>query len=87
METQMHTINNLKEMEIIDINTGAKIGYIKDFKIDCEDNKIVSIIIPSLKLSWFTKSNFIEIDWKNVIKIGIDVILVDGKELLLSSEE
>ena len=87
MEIQMHTINNLKEMEIVDINTGAKIGYIRDFKIDCEEHKIVSIIIPSSKLSWFNKSNFFELEWAKVVKIGIDVILVDGKELVSSMEE
>ena len=83
METQMHSIGNLKAMEVIDINTGAKIGFIKDFRIDIEEFKIISIIIPSLKITWFNKNNFIEIPWEKVTKVGVDVILVDGNDILL----
>ncbi len=86
MEIQMHSICNLKNMEVIDVNTGAKIGFIKDFKIDCEEFKIVSIIIPSFKMALFNKSNFIEIPWERVIKVGIDVILVNGEDILLESQ-
>ena len=86
MELQMFSMGNLKTMEVIDINSGGKIGYIKDFKIDCEAFKIVSIIIPSLKLTWFNKNNFIEIPWDRVTKVGVDVILVDGADFVLSDE-
>ena len=87
MEIQMHSIGSLKTMEVIDINTGAKMGFIKDFKVDCDEFKIVTIIIPSMKLAWFNKSNFLEIPWNRVTKVGVDVILVDGKDFLLSTEE
>ena len=40
----------MRNMEVIDILTGTKIGYIKDFKIDCDDNRIISLILP-----WRTK--------------------------------
>jgi len=87
METQMHSIGNLKTMEVIDVNTGAKIGFIKDLKIDCDGFKILSIIIPALKITWFNKNNFIEIPWERVKKVGVDVILVDGSDFLLATEE
>lgn len=85
MEIQMHSIGNLRMMEVIDINTGTKMGFIKDLKIDCDEYKVVSLILPSQKMSWFNKNNFLEIPWNRVKKVGIDVILVDGADLLLSS--
>ena len=87
MEIQMHSIGSLKTMEVIDVNTGAKIGFIKDLKIDCGEFRIISIIIPALKITWFNKNNFIEIPWERVRKVGVDVILVDWSDLLLNVEE
>ncbi|MDP4088160.1 MAG: YlmC/YmxH family sporulation protein [Bacillota bacterium] len=78
MEMNMHSINNLKVMEVIDINTGAKIGFIKDIKIDCDDYKIEALLLPGQqKNSWFGKQEMLEIPWERVKKVGIDVILVD----------
>ncbi len=82
MELPMFAINNLRVMEIIDINSGSKLGYIKDFKIDCEAYKVVSIIIPLQKSGWFSKKNDIEIPWEKIKKIGIDVILIDGEGII-----
>ncbi|WP_027623335.1 YlmC/YmxH family sporulation protein [Clostridium lundense] len=83
MEMGYFSINNLKTMEIIDINSGVKLGYIKDLKIDTDECKVLSIILPSQKMSWFGKDNDIEIPWEKVKKIGLDVILVDGSEYVM----
>ncbi|WP_123054139.1 YlmC/YmxH family sporulation protein [Clostridium sp. JN-1] len=85
-DESLYSIVNLKAMEIIDINTGTKMGLIKDFKVDCEQNKIISIIIPSGKMSWFGKSDDIEIPWENIRKIGVDVILVDGEDFIINNK-
>lgn len=77
MELSMHSINNLKVMEVIDINTGSKMGFIKDIKVDCEEYKIISILLPIQKNSWFGRFDTLEIPWEKVKKVGIDVILVD----------
>ena len=39
MELNMHSLNNLRVMEVVDINLGAKLGYIRDLKIDCDESK------------------------------------------------
>lgn len=82
MEEALFSIQNLKTMEVIDVSSGARIGYIKDFKIDCENYKIISILLPSSIISWFGKNNDIEIPWDRVKKVGLDIILVDGNEYL-----
>ena len=80
MELELHSLNALKNMEVIDILTGTKIGFIRDFKINCDDNKIISLILPGEIKSWFGKEDEKEILWKDIIKIGKDVILVNTKE-------
>ena len=86
MESLMFAINNLRQMEIIDINSGSKMGYIKDLKVDCEEYRIVSIILPTQKSTWFNKNNSVEIPWEKVKKIGVDVILVDGSDVNMDNE-
>lgn len=86
MESLMFSINNLRQMEIIDISSGSKMGYIKDLRVDCEEYRIISILLPSIKSSWFNKNNSIEIAWEKVKKIGVDVILVDGSEINMENE-
>ncbi|MGL5867629.1 PRC-barrel domain-containing protein, partial [Clostridium chrysemydis] len=46
MEENLHSINSMKNMEIIDINNGRKIGFIIDIKIDCENDKVLSLVLP-----------------------------------------
>ena len=75
MELELHSLNAMRNMEVIDILTGSKIGYISDFKIDCDTNKIVSLILPGEIKSWFSKDDNIEILWNDIVKIGSDVIL------------
>lgn len=87
MEKSLYSIGNLRSMEVIDTSTGAKLGYIKDLKIDCNEYKIISIILPDQKVSWFGKSEGIEIPWEKVTKIGIDVVLIDGSDLNLDDKE
>ncbi|MBW9155961.1 YlmC/YmxH family sporulation protein [Clostridium sp. FP2] len=86
MDSLMFAINNLRQMEIIDLNSGSKMGYIKDLKVDCEEYRIISIILPTQKSSWFNKNNSIEIPWEKVKKIGVDVILVDGSDANIENE-
>ena len=80
MELELHSLNAMRNMEVIDILTGTKIGFIRDFKIDCDDNKIISLILPGEIKSWFGKEDEKEILWKDIIKIGKDVILVNTKD-------
>lgn len=80
MESELHSLNAMRNMEVIDILTGSKIGFIRDFKINCDDNKIISLILPGEIKSWFGKEDEKEILWKDIIKIGTDVILINTKD-------
>ena len=84
-ENKFHSINAIKNMEVIEINSGAKIGYIKDIKIDYDDKRILSIILPGESKGWFNKSDDLDISWEKIFKVGKDVILVDCKDIVFES--
>ena len=54
--------------------------------MDCEDYRIISILLPTQKSSWFNKNNSVEIPWEKIKKIGVDVILVDGSDIDIENE-
>lgn len=81
MEEILHSLNTIKSMEVIDIITGSKIGFVKDLVVDCENYKIISLLLPNPKIGWFSKKNDIEIPWNQIYKIGLDVILVNYKSI------
>ena len=73
----LHSLNAIRAMEVIDIRTGCKLGFVQDLVIDISESKIISIIIPAAGKNWFNREDDIEIQWEKVIKAGMDVILVD----------
>ena len=79
-EERLFSLKDLKNLEVIDINEGRKLGYIIDVKVDCDNYKVLSIILPMEKTSWFGKQEVIEIDWDDVVKVGIECILVNIRE-------
>lgn len=80
-EVLLHSLNALRTMEVIDIKTGTKLGYIKDLVIDIEDSKVLSILIPGTQKGWFSKEEDIEIPWNKVKKAGMEVIIIDSSEI------
>lgn len=77
----LHSLNALRTMEVIDIKTGTKMGFIKDFVIDIKESKVVSILLPGMPKGWFGKDEDIEIPWNKVKKAGIEVIIIDSADI------
>lgn len=72
-------LSDLQSKNIVNINDGRNIGTIMDVKIDEQTGCIVSLILEGGK-NFFSFSNRgidTEINWKNIEKIGEDVILVN----------
>lgn len=70
-------LSELQNKDIIDMETGSKIGNIIDISFT-NDGNLDLIIVEKSKfiISYFTSSNEIEIKWEQIKKIGEDVILV-----------
>lgn len=68
-------LSDLQSKDIIDITDGRKIGSIIDISINNEGN-IVELSIRKRKLIFFS-NGIVKLKWKQIDKIGKDVILVN----------
>jgi Uncharacterized conserved protein len=73
--------NTLQCKEVININTGCKIGYVCDIILDDRCLCVVALIVHSASLfgffNVFRAEEELEINMSRVVNIGEDVILVD----------
>ena len=72
-------LSDLQNKNIVSISDGRNIGNIIDVKIDEQTGTIQSLVIETTKnfFSFFNKGIDTEISWRNIEKIGEDVILVN----------
>lgn len=74
----MVKISDFQIKDVVNISDGKKLGNIGDIDINLTTGKIEAIIITGSGrvLSFFGKNEEVVIPWKNILKIGHDVILV-----------
>jgi len=65
--------------DVVNVVDGRRLGMIKDFDLDVEVGRIRSVLLPGSGkiLGFFGRNDDLEIPWDNIIKIGVDVILVN----------
>lgn len=76
----MVKISDLRAREVINITDGRRLGPIKDIDIDLDEGRICAIIMPSYGarlMGFFARENEIVIPWDKIVRIGVDVILVE----------
>lgn len=71
-------ISEFQTKDVVDVSDGKKLGNIGDFDINVTTGKIQAIIISGQGrvLGFFGKDEEFVIPWRNIVKIGEDVILV-----------
>ncbi len=70
------TFSMLRTKEVINTQDGKKLGKVCDVVLCHPENKWIGIVVPNGR-SWNPKKNGLFIDFKQVVKIGEDVILVN----------
>lgn len=75
----MITISELRKKEVINVRDGKRLGFVCDLDIDLCKGQIRALIVPapSRWFSVFGKESDYVINWDNIVRIGIDVILVN----------
>lgn len=59
------------------LSTAKKIGTVSDLELDLREGKIDAIVVPyNKKFGWLGGGTEIVIPWRNIVKIGADVVLV-----------
>jgi YlmC/YmxH family sporulation protein len=79
----MVRISEFQLKDVVNVADGKKLGNIGDIEINLQTGKIDAIIISGSGkiLGFFGKDEDVIIPWKNILKIGEDVILVRYKEV------
>lgn len=65
----------LRSKEVVNVNSGAKMGKIIDMIIDSNGKRVLGVVVPGAR-KIFRASEDIFVPWCNITKIGSDVILV-----------
>ncbi|MBT2726000.1 YlmC/YmxH family sporulation protein [Bacillus sp. ISL-75] len=86
----MVKISEFQIKDVVNVSDGKRLGNIGDIEINLTTGKIDAVVISGSGrvLGFFGKDDDVVIPWKNIIKIGQDVILVryKGNEERVSSE-
>ena len=71
--------SDLRAKDVVNVSDGRKLGYLYDLDIDVESGRIRSLVLPAGgRPGWFRgRDRDIEVAWHDIVKVGIDVILVD----------
>lgn len=82
-------IRDLKDKEVVNVCDGRRLGYITDVEIDVCDGRLVAIVVPGdCRGGIFSKGEDVTIPWRDIKKIGDDIILVDvGERFCVCAEE
>lgn len=77
----MVRISEFQIKDVVNVSDGKRLGNIADIEINLTTGKIESVVISGngRVLGFFGKDDEVVIPWKNIIKIGQDVILVRHK--------
>lgn len=88
----MVKISEFQIKDVVNVADGKKLGNIGDIDINLTTGKIDNIIISGngKVLGFFGRDEDVVIPWKNILKIGQDVILVryrDTNEVKIVEED
>lgn len=80
---------DLREKEIISLTDGRRLGFVEDIEVNLEKGRIDALIVPGPGkfLGLFGKDNDYVIAWREIKKIGVDVILVELRDVIVTKEE
>ncbi len=71
--------SDLRVREVVNIADGRKLGGLIDIEVDLESGRVTALVVPGRGrvFGLFGGDDDYVIPWEKVVKIGIDVILVD----------
>lgn len=71
-------ISDFQTKDVINIVDGKKLGQISDLELDLRQGRIEAIVVPTVTkfFGMFGGGADTVIPWRNIVKIGADVVLV-----------
>ncbi|MBE3596270.1 MAG: YlmC/YmxH family sporulation protein [Hydrogenibacillus sp.] len=74
----MIKISEFQTKDVVDVADGKRLGRVGDLELDLVEGRVRALVIPSggRMFGLLPGGSDIVIPWENIVKIGIDVILV-----------
>ncbi|GIP57806.1 YlmC/YmxH family sporulation protein [Paenibacillus woosongensis] len=71
-------ISDFQTKDVINVVDGKRLGHISDLELDLQQGVIEAIVVPvnTKFMGLFGGGSDLIIPWKNIVKIGSDVVLV-----------
>jgi YlmC/YmxH family sporulation protein len=71
-------ISDFQSKDVINIVDGKKLGQVSDLELDLRQGRIDAIVVPAQGkfFGFFGSGTDIVVPWRNIVKIGLDVVLV-----------
>lgn len=86
----MVRVSDFQTKDVVNVFDGKNLGQIGDLELDLRNGRIEAIVVlgPNKFFGMFGGGNDIVIPWRNIVKIGLDVVLVklDEQRLRLPEE-
>lgn len=75
----MLKVSDLRMREIVNVVDGRRLGLIRDIDIDLDNGRISALVLAgaSRMMGFFGRDEEVVIPWEKIVKIGVDVILVE----------
>lgn len=75
----MVKLSELRLKDVVNLSDGRRIGLIGDFELDLDQGRVISLIVPGPGriLGLLGRDRDLVIPWRQIKKIGLDVILVE----------
>lgn len=82
-------ISDFQTKDVINIVDGKRLGQISDLELDLRRGVIDAIIIPGYTrfMGLFGGGTDLIIPWRNIVKIGADVVLVKMEEIRMPQNQ
>ena len=74
-------LSELRYREVINISTGARLGYVTDVIMDVNEGRVAALIVPGPARFFgiFGRESDYILPWESITQMGSDIILIDGK--------
>ncbi len=72
-------ISDLRVRDVINVRDGKRLGNVADLELDLEQGRVTAIVVPGPGrfMGIFGRYKDYVIPWEKIIRIGVDVILVE----------
>lgn len=70
---------DLRVREVINVVDGKRLGHVADLEVDLDLGRVTALVVPGPArfFGLFGRDKDYVIPWANILKIGVDVILVE----------